>query len=260
MTDDFLMRFRLQQVLAYRELCRHIRSSGRSNVLFAILFFAFAYYAFRPNAAGFAAIVVLVYGGLALAEIGVGLFKWLFPSAEGILFDALLLLLFAGLNIGVQGVAFALGVKPDTIGLVLGVILLLSAFRRFKNYMDLRKAFAERPTAEQIRWFDDLIYEIRHADPATDDQALDLPTRPHWKAKLLGTTAFFAATSGNDVLVAGPWDFGLAPDERSEGHSHVRVHLHIHDRAYKPFDIDDASWANYRKWMASHQQSNQAHS
>ena len=98
MTDDFIMRFRLQQVLAYRELCRHIRSSGRGNILFAGLMLALAYYTFRPNAS----IVSVLYAGLALAELAVGLFKWMFPSAEGVLFDAILQLLFALFNLGWQ--------------------------------------------------------------------------------------------------------------------------------------------------------------
>ena len=101
-----------------------------------------------------------------------------------------------------------------------------------------------------IAWFDDLIYEIRHADPTTDDLAVDLPTKPHWKAKLLGTTAFFVAKSGNEVQVAGPYDFRLAPDERSESSGHLRVRLQILDRSYKPFEIDEASWSNYQKWLA----------
>ena len=168
-----------------------------------------------------------------------------------------LLLLFGGLNLGFQGLALAVGGQPDTIGLVLGIYLVVSAFRSFKNYLTLRKAFADRPTSEQLRWFDDLIYEIRHADPSTDELALDLPTKPHWKAKLLGTTAFFAAKSSREVLVAGPYDFDLTPDDRSEGHSHVRVHLVMFDRVSKPFDIDDASWANYQKWMKSQQQAHQ---
>ena len=257
MTDDFIMRFRLQQVLAYRELCRHIRSSGRGNILFAGLMLALAYYTFQPKAQGLIAIVSFLYVGLAFAELAVGLFKWLFPSAEGVLFDAILQLIFALWNLGWQAfVFFVVGQNPNTIFVILGVLMLTGAFRRFKNYLDLRKAFADRPSSDQIRWFDDLVYEIHHADPTTDDQALDLPSKPPWKAKLLGTTAFFVAKKGNEVVIAGPFDFDLVPEDHHDGESHVRVRLHLYDRASKPFDLDDASWANYRKWMASH--SNQA--
>ena len=251
MVDDAMMRYMLQRVLAYRELCRAVRSSGRSNVFFAALFFYFAY---TLNGAG-AGLVVIVYGALAAAEIGVGLFKWVFPSAEGILLDAILLFGFAGLNLTLNALAFAAGLQPNQIGLLLGVLLLVSSIRRFKNYLDLRKAFADRPTSDQMRWFDDLIYEIKHADPATDDLALDLPTRPHWKAKLLGTTAFFVLKNGTEVIVAGPWDFALISTPSRDGPDARRVRLQINDRSYKPFEIDEASLANYSKWIAEHQKS-----
>ncbi len=250
MTDDLVMRYRLQQVLAYRELRRQVRSSGRSNVFFALFFFGFAYMSFRPNAPGVLAIVYIIYGSLAMAELAVGLLKWFFPSAEGVLLDALLMGLFAMLNLGSAALAAALGANASPVGLILGVLLLTGAVRRFKNYLDLRKAFSERPSADQIAWFDDLVYEIRHADPTTDDQAMDLPTRPHWKVKLLGALAFFAAKNGNEVLVAGPYDFGLMPDER-EHDGHQRVRLMLYNNTSRPFDIDEASFANYRKWIAS---------
>jgi hypothetical protein len=246
MADDAMMRFLLQRVLAYRELCRMVRSSGRGNVFFALLFFAFAYWSLQqvPANGGFP-IIVAIYAALATAEIGVGLFKWFFASAEGILLDALLLFVFALLNLGSQALLMLAGQNPNGISVFFGVILFASGVRRVQNYLELRRAFADRPTAEQIRWFDDLIYEIKRSDPATDDLALDLPTRPHWKAKLLGTTAFFVEKSGREVIVLGPWDFALVP----EGNL---TRLIIADRTYKPFELDDASSENYRKWVASH--------
>lgn len=245
MADDAMMRFLLQRVLAYRELCRMVRSSGRGNVFFALLFFAFAYWSLQQAPANVAfPIVVAIYVALAAAEIGVGLFKWFFASAEGVLLDALLLFVFALLNLGSQALLMLAGQDPNGISVFFGVILFASGVRRVQNYLELRRAFADRPTSEQIRWFDDLIYEIKRSDPATDDLALDLPTRPHWKAKLLGTTAFFVEKSGREVIVLGPWDFALVP----EGNL---TRLIIADRTYKPFELDDASSENYRNWVAS---------
>jgi len=244
MAEDAMMRFLLLRVLAYRELCRSVRNSGRGNVFFAGLMLALAYMTFQPNAAGIVAIVYILYVGLALAELAVGLFKWFFPSAEGILFDAILQLVFAGWNLGWQGLIFAAGQPPNYFIVILGVLMLTGSFRRFQSYLELRKAFADRPTNEQIRWFDDLIREIKQADPELDDLALDLPTKPHYKAKLLGATAFFVEKSGRGVLILGPWDFTLHEDGE-------RVRLQIVDREYKPFAIDESSLKNYRKWMAS---------
>lgn len=249
MTEDFLMRFRLQQVLVYRKLCQSIRAGGRSNVFFAGIMLALAYYTFNPRLGGILGIIFVLYLGLAFAELSVGLFKWLFASAEGVLLDAGLLLIFATWNLSSQALFyFLIGKQPDFVIVFLGIIMFSGAVRRFKDYTELRRLFADRPSREQLAWFDDLIDEIRRADPATDDLALDLPTRPHWKAKLLGSTAFFV--SGREVLVAGPLEFGLTPDPRNSETDRLLVHLHLNDRVYKPFELDEASWANYRKWVA----------
>lgn len=245
MADDTEMRFRLQQVAAYRELCREIRSSGRGNIFFALLMLFIAY------SAGQADWALALYALLALAELGAGLLKWAFPSAEGVLVDALILLLFAVFNLGTAGLRMQQGGNPNLVAVFLSLFLLMGAVNRFRSYSGLRRLFADRPSRDQIAWFDDLVYEIRTADPETDDQALDLPTKPHWKAKLLGSTAFFVARRGDAVVVAGPFDFDLAPDGRDRRTGLTRVLLHIHGQTYPEFGIDDASWENYRKWLAA---------
>src|SRR5260370_1207856 len=100
MSDEATMRARLQTVAAYRELRRSVARGGRENVVFALIMLGLAYYAFRPNAGGVVAFIFLLYVGLALAELVVGLFKVFFPSAEGVLLDSFILLLFAAWNLG----------------------------------------------------------------------------------------------------------------------------------------------------------------
>jgi hypothetical protein len=247
MADDAMMRFRLQQVAAYRELCRSIRGSGRGNVVFAGLMLFLAYLTANVQPAW----VLALYVGLALAELAAGLFKAVAPSAEGVLLDAFILLLFALFNVGMQGLRFLAGAQPSPVIAFFGLYLLWSAVGRFRAYGHLRRLFADRPTADQIAWFNDLVHEIRTADPETDDQALDLPTRPAWKAKLLGTTAFVVAPKGDAAVVAGPDDFALAVDRVHPKTGAVRVALRIYDEAYPAFVIDPASWANYQKWAAA---------
>ena len=248
MADDTEMRFRLQQVAAYRELCRQIRVSGRGNIFFALLMLFLAYSNWKLGQADW---MLILYAALALAELGAGLLKWAFPSAEGVLIDALILLLFAVFNLGIAGLQVQQGRNPSLIAVFLSLFLLSGAVSRFRSYSGLRRLFAERPSRDQIAWFDELVYEIRTADPETDDQALDLPTKPHWKAKLLGSTAFFVARRGDAVVVAGPFDFDLTPDGRDRRTGLTRVLLHIHGQTYPEFGIDDASWDNYRKWLAA---------
>ena len=250
MADDVAeMRFRLQQVASYRELCRAIQRTGRENVFFALIMLFLAYVSSQN---GQVIWLFAIYALLALAELFVGIFKWVFPSAEGVLLDSLVLLLFAGWNIGWQLLALALGAQPQVLGVVFGVYMLFGAFRRFRDYGQLRKLFADRPTASQIAWFNELVREIRTADPETDDQALDLPTRPHWRAKLLGPTAFFASVRGESVVVAGPDDFGFVVARKDERTGLSRVVFQLYDRVYPEFEIDDASWGNYLKWSAAH--------
>jgi hypothetical protein len=194
----------------------------------------------------------LAYAALALGELAVGLFKTFFPSAEGVLLDGILLMVFAGFVIGRQGLIMMDGGQPMIIMVFLGLYMLWGSFGRFRDYKTLRQLFADqRPTADQIAWFDGLVREIRTADPETDDQALDLPTKPHWKAKLLGTTAFFVGTKTESVLIAGPNDFDLRPAGKHRHDGTRTVILAVHGEDYPEFEIDPASLENYRKWLAS---------
>jgi hypothetical protein len=249
MTDDLVMRMRLQQVAAYRALRRAVRRTGRENVFFAMVMLGLAYYAFNLGVGKPINLLVLVYVGLALGELAVGLFKTVFPSAEGILLDAIVLLLFAGFNLGVQALNLQAKQQMSNVGVFLGLFMLWAAAGQFRRYLQMRKLFADRPSAEHVAWFDDLIGEIRAADPELDDQAIDLPTRPHWKVKLIGPLAFFTTSRGETVWVAGPGEFEIVRDAKDDGHGRRRARLNTGGQLYPPFDITDASWANYQKWL-----------
>ncbi|MBY0460769.1 MAG: hypothetical protein K2V38_25905 [Gemmataceae bacterium] len=248
MSDEFTMRLRLQQVAAYRELRRGVRKSGRENVVFALIMLGLAAFLHNANQPQ---VVVILYAALAAGELLVGLFKWAFPSAEGVLLDAFVLLTFAGVNFWREYERFQAGGKPTTTGLFLGGLMLFFAVGRFRSYVNLRKLFAERPDPEHIAWFDDLVNEILYSDPQSDRLALDLPTSPHWRAKLLGSTAFFVADNGNAVWVAGPEDFSLVREKRDRG-GRRKAMFRIHGEGYPEFTLDDASWSNYVAWMAEH--------
>jgi hypothetical protein len=242
------MRMRLQSVAAYRALCRSVQRTGRENVVFAVLMLGIAYF---THSVGAPWPVVLVYAALGVGELLVGLFKWAVPSAEGLILDALVLLAFAALNFGREFVAFQAGKPISSVGVFFGLLMLFFAVGRLKAYGQLRSLFAERPSPEHMAWFDELVHEIRSSDPQSDELALDLPTRPHWKAKLLGGTAFFVAAGGNDVWVAGADDFTLVREKTDHGTGRRKALLRIHGEAYPEFDLTDASWANYLKWMAT---------
>ncbi|AWM40575.1 hypothetical protein GobsT_09050 [Gemmata obscuriglobus] len=248
MSDEFTMRLRLQTVAAYRDLRRGVQRSGRENVVFAVIMFGIAYF---YHSAGVPLLVIALYCLLAAGEVLVGLFKWLFPSAEGVLLDGLVLLSFAGWNLGWQGLGVAAGGRPPNVFVVLlGLYMLSGAVSRFRSYAHLRRLFAERPAPEHLAWFDELVVDILTADPHTDRLALDLPTSPHWRAKLIGGTAFFVAGSGGQVWIAGADDFSLRREKEGRGDGRRKALLRIYGEAYPEFDLDDASWANYANWMA----------
>jgi hypothetical protein len=245
MSDDFAMRLRLQRVAAYRELCRGVRRSGRDNVFFASLMLVLAYLAYDNGARPLA---VAIYGVLAVIELLAGLFKFVAPSAEGVLLDGIVLLVFAVYNLGLQFLGAQNNRPLDPVIIMLGIFMLAGALGRFKAYNQLRRLFAERPSAEYMTWFDGLIDEIRASDPQSDELALDLPTTPHWKAKLFGSTAFFIVLRGGNVWVSGPDDFELLREKAEHGTGHRKALLIIHGVRYPEFEITDACWENYRRW------------
>jgi hypothetical protein len=195
---------------------------------------------------------------LVSAELLVGLFKWLLPSAEGFLLDGVVLLCFAAYNLMILYLQFqanggqkANGAQVDWVFVFLAAYMFYLALTRFRLYSRISKLFAERPTAEHIAWFDELIHEIRTADPQTDELLLDLPTSPHWKAKLLGTTAFFVGLRGPEVLVLGPEEFEILREKKDRGTETRRALLRIHERAFPEFGMDSATWENYQRWRSA---------
>lgn len=250
MSDDATMRLRLQHVAAYRELCRSVQRGGRENVVFAFVMLGLAYFIYT---AGGARNVALIYGALALGEMFVGLFKWVAPSAEGLVLDAVVLLAFAAITFWRQFVAFQGGGVVSPVFVFFGLFMLFGAINRLKGYAILRKLFAERPDPEHLAWFDDLVREILASDPEIDRQALDLPTTPHWRAKLLGGTAFFVAAAGSTVWIASPDDFVLRREKTERGAGWRKAKLTIYGETYPEFELDDASWENYTRWLASQQ-------
>jgi hypothetical protein len=248
MTDDSEMRLRLQQVAAYRELCRGVRRSGRDNIVFAGLMAFLAYMVWKGGLNPF---LLIFYGVLIGSELAVGLFKWAFPSAEGHLFDGLVLLVFAGANLAIEFLGVR-GRMPNAVVILISLLILSQAINRFRFYGELRRLFAVRPSAEHMAWFDDLVREITTTDPQSDELALDLPGKPHWKARLLGSTAFFVTATGNEVLVCGPDDFEIRREKLDHGTGRRRAILRIHGMPYPEFEIVDATWANYQKWRTAH--------
>lgn len=251
MSDESSMRLRLQQVAAYRELRRSVQRSGRENVVFSLIMMGLAAFLYSQNVAGPGSLIF--YGLLIFGELCVGLFKWLVPVAEAFLLDALVMAAFAAFIGWREYVAFQNGRGLNPVYLLFAFLIVSGAVNKLKSYRQLKQLFAERPDPEHIAWFDDLVAEVRTADPTVDRTALDLPTKPHWKAKLLGGTAFFVTATGSTVWVAGADDFTLRREKAERGAGYRKGLLSIHGEGFPEFDLDDASWDNYARWVAGQQ-------
>ncbi|MBX9584892.1 MAG: hypothetical protein K2X87_31695 [Gemmataceae bacterium] len=249
MTDDEVMRLRLQQVAAYRQVCAAVRAGAGHTLFNAALMGALT---FLVSQAPGAQPLVLLYAAFAAGELAVGLWKKARPSIDAVLVDGLLV---GGFGLAVlgrqvlawQGVAWAGRVNP--ISIAFGVWMMVDAVRTLRVYADLRRVFPTRPTRDQIAWFDDIAAETRAAAPQADDRAIDLPTRPHLKGQLLGSTAFLASTRGEEVWVAGPETFEITRHPEDTGTGRRPASLRVYGQEYPPFDIDDASWDNYQRWV-----------
>ncbi|MDW8243974.1 MAG: hypothetical protein RMJ88_12250 [Thermogemmata sp.] len=141
---------RLSHMLAYRELCRAVQRSGRENFFFAALMAFFAHLSWQNGGAN--NFFLLVYGVFIIGELGIALYKWLWPSAEGVLGDALVMLAFALLNGLLAYVQFQAGLGPNPILAFLTGLSLLATWRHWQAYRHLRQLFSIRPTRQQLRW------------------------------------------------------------------------------------------------------------
>jgi hypothetical protein len=238
-------RVALRRVAAYRALCDRVRRSALGTLFSGGLMFAIWYFVVYPAGQGWSPFG-LVFFGLAVLELFVGLLNRVFPSAEGVLLEALLLLAFGGWNLGRQIHVWQGGGRAQPPLLVIGAISFLQGVSRVRDYFNLRREFAERPSAEHIRWFDGLAREVRDADPQADPMALSLATEPHLTAKLLGDTAFFSDRAGEVIIVAQEevvLEMEIPDPERPPV-----GFLTISGVTFQPFTLTRANWENYCAW------------
>ena len=252
MTDDEPIRPEevrniLRRVSAYREVCERVRRGSTGALIFGAIMLAFWWYLVDPNQE-FKWLSV-VYLTLACMEFGSGLLNRLFPSAEGVLLAALVLMSFGGWNVARELMKWqqmpGQG-KVNVIFLVFGAMWLFQGFRQAQGYLQLRREFADRPTRAQIRWFDDLLREIKYSDPKTDAQAVFFDTAPALTGKLLGDTAFFIE-KGDATTIVSRREVHLDREEIG-GDRPARGYLTISGVQFPPFPLGSKTWENYVAW------------
>jgi hypothetical protein len=241
----------MKQVAAYRDLLRSISKSANGTLTWGVIMMALWLFIYArngmPNWATLK-IPAYIHLGIALIELGTGLWKKIAPSPWAILFDAGLMLGFAGMNGYYAYERYLRNGKIDTISIVFAVLMLVQAFQQFRSWRMIRRSLIVEPNREQLRWFDDLVREVKQADPESDETALLLKSRPVWKAKLLGNLGFFVSDR-EEVVVAHPAEVDLPLDGEGpdENGSHIAL-LDLPSGVYGPFKIDATNLKNFRAW------------
>lgn len=238
----------LRQVAAYRELCARVRKSGTHSLIFGGIMLSLWYliYGQRDNLS----FLSIVYLSLGLLEFGTGLLNRFFPSAEGILLDGLVLLAFGGINIYRQYLVWQLGGRIDPIWLMIAAYWFYQGFNHVRAYADLQKAFSVRPSRANLRWFEELLRDIRNSDPEADPQSLNLPTQPRLLAKLLGDTAIFLLPGSGDVVIADRARVELHSEPSNKSDQLPTGYLVVEGLDFGAFKLHPENWKNYAAWKA----------
>jgi hypothetical protein len=239
------MRETFQRVAAYRAVCQMVRARAGRTIFNGLFFVGIAvafYYlvgVFHP--------FFLVYAAIGFGEMLVGLWKRTYPSAEGVLADAVLQFAFAA-SIGARQIlAMQAGLNPNAFSVLIAAWVFFDAVRTFQAYLALRRAFTERPTADHLAYVDELVAEIRAADPETDSQILDLPTFPHLKAKLLGDLTILVEARSGKAVAAAREDVRIDREEGRRGRLPT-AYLTVEGQEFPGFGLSAANWKNYAAW------------
>jgi len=243
----------LRSVAAYRELCRSVRKGATLGLFWGIAMLAIWY--FLPDAGQFGKYTPfgLIYLGLAGLEFTTALWKFFAPSAESIVLDGIVLLAFGGSTLYRLYLQWQANVLNESAYLSLGfaAFMIFRGLGTLRNYGQLRRAFSFRPTREHIRWFDDLLRDVRNANPELDPNALDIPTSPPVRAKLLGDIAVFLVAAKETPIVASIDEVEIErrppknPDRPAHGY------LFIGPEDFGDFPLDPDNWRNYERWRTA---------
>jgi hypothetical protein len=245
--DPHEVRTVLRQVAAYRKLCEQVRRKSIGTLVYGAIMLAIWYFVI-PNGFKFN-LYGVVFLGLALLELCVGLLNRFWPTAEGLILEGLVLMVFGGWNV-VREVLGWLKVVPGPVSpffVVFGILWAYQGIQTIRSYFFTKRAFPVSPNAEDIRWFDGLVRELRDADPRQDPRSLAIPTDPFLTGKLLGDSAFFLEPS-DEVLIVARSDVHLDRVESEDRDRPPRGYLMIEGIPFPPFKLSDANWANYVAW------------
>jgi len=241
----------LQSVAAYYELCRQVRKKATGGLLFGVGMLAFWYFLI-PEQGPFSKFTVfgLIYLGLAGLEFTSALWNKLAPAAEGVLLDGFVLLIFGGSTVvRIYLLWQANGKMGDNwLFLGFGAFMLFRGVGTIRSYFQLRRAFSFRPTRDHIRWFEELLRDVRQANPELDPDALDIPTEPPVRGKLLGDMAVFLVAAKSTPLIVDREEVEIQRRPPKDPDRPARGSLFIGPDDFGDFPLDLDNWRNYERW------------
>jgi hypothetical protein len=241
----------LRNVAAYRVLCQEVRSQTAWGLGFGAFMLLLWYFAFgqRQDYGTFS----LIYLALAGLEFTVAFWNRIRPSAEGILLNGFVLIAF-GIATILRQYLLMKGIlpgRPTGFMALFGIYWIWQGVGHIRNYFQLIKIFTHRPTAEHLRWFEDLLREVRAADPDTDANALDLPSDPPIRAKLLGDTIIMLPGTTDHPYIAPRNEIFMTVEPGSQLDERPIGYLRIEGiDTIGPFVVDRINWNNYANWKA----------
>ena len=243
------MRATLARVSIYRKVCEGVRASSGHTLFNGCFFLGIAYlnYNMMGNKFHFILLGPIIIGTL---EILLGLWKRIKPSPECVLLDAILQAGFV-LSIAIREylmIQKGFIQQPGVFAIVIGLWVAYDAFNTFSYYLQLRRLFVERPTAAHVAYVDDLSSEIEFSVPENDPTALDIPSKPRLKAKLMGDVAFLLELESRELFLCSRRELDI--ERESRGGTTYGV-LTILREEYPPFPLDSASWNNYANWKTA---------
>jgi hypothetical protein len=240
------MQATLTRVKRYREVCEVVRRGAGNTMFNGAMFLGLTYlnYTLLGNKFHLILLPMAIFGVL---ELLVGLWSKVKPSPECVLFDGLLMLGYCLSIVAREYISAQLRggqIRFNPLTIVIIVWFGWSAISTIRSYFNLRSYFVERPTAEHLAYVDTLTDEILDANPASDSSAVEVPTNPTIKLKLLGPMAFVLDVTHNDLSL-------FAKQEVSLEQTGERVILTIRRDAFAPCAVDSNSLRNFTMWKAS---------
>lgn len=235
---------RLQQIAVYRCTVNRLRKHGKNLMILSGILLALVASEFQGRFDDYYLL------GIFGIEFLAGFLLYFAPSAEGVIVEGLLSG-FLGLAIlGRQAVVLANGGEPAWFSLLIGALFVVGAVRQVRSYPRIREAFEETPTPEQLAWLNDLVKEIKKADPKTDPDAVAFSTALPIRGKLLGATGVFVDHWETEIYVVTPPEVEWTTTGKALFGKSVNGKLTIRDRRFMG-SVAPESLANFEHWKGA---------